>query len=131
VTAPASSTPDTGRLADAADRLVTASSTRRPAAPVRDLLGDDIAAGYAVQQELTRQRKSTGAAIVGRKIGLASPAVQHQLGVDQPDFGVQASCTYGTGNRMDGTRCARLIWRVVPRTVPRGRQAQVNGRNQA
>jgi len=88
VTTPASSTTNTGRLADAAGRLLTASQNRSPAAPVRDLLGDDIAAAYAVQQELTRQREAAGAVIVGRKIGLTSPAVQQQLGVDQPDFGV-------------------------------------------
>lgn len=73
----------------AADRLEHAQDTRTPTAPVRDILGStDIASAYAVQDELTRRRSSRGAQIVGRKIGLTSPAVQAQLGVDQPDFGV-------------------------------------------
>ena len=58
-------------------------------APVRDVLGTtDIATAYAVQAELTRRRLAEGRTITGRKIGLTSPAVQQQLGVDQPDFGV-------------------------------------------
>jgi 2-keto-4-pentenoate hydratase len=82
------STPSETTLA-AADRLEQAQITRKPAPPVRDLLGStDIAAAYAVQDELTLRRTSRGATIVGRKIGLTSPAVQKQLGVDQPDFGV-------------------------------------------
>lgn len=74
---------------EAADLLAAAADSATPTAPVRALLGDsDIAAAYAVQQELVRRRVAAGAVIVGRKIGLTSPAVQQQLGVDQPDFGV-------------------------------------------
>ncbi|MDA3624565.1 fumarylacetoacetate hydrolase family protein [Saccharopolyspora sp. WRP15-2] len=76
-------------IADAVARLSGAERTGTPAAPVRDVLGDtDIALAYAVQQELVRQREDRGAVPVGRKIGLTSPAVQRQMGVDQPDFGV-------------------------------------------
>ncbi|WP_426247436.1 2-keto-4-pentenoate hydratase [Nocardioides sp. LHG3406-4] len=73
----------------AARRLLHAARDRRPCAPVRDLIGaDDVAAAYAVQGWLTEYRLATGARVVGRKIGLTSPAVQAQLGVDRPDFGV-------------------------------------------
>ncbi|MCD9199842.1 2-keto-4-pentenoate hydratase [Aeromicrobium wangtongii] len=73
----------------AADRLEQAQSTLRPTPPVRDILGStDITAAYAVQDEVNLRRRARGAQVVGRKIGLTSPAVQQQLGVDQPDFGV-------------------------------------------
>ncbi|MCH5672880.1 2-keto-4-pentenoate hydratase [Streptomyces gilvus] len=76
-------------VAAAADRLLAAAATGRPCAPVRDVLGTaDIALAYAVQSRLGARRVAAGAAVTGRKIGLTSPAVQQQLGVDQPDFGV-------------------------------------------
>ncbi|MFF7941111.1 2-keto-4-pentenoate hydratase [Nocardia gamkensis] len=79
---------DTATIA-AADLLGAAVRSGTPCAPVRDLIGsDDVAAAYAVQELLTAERVAAGAEIVGRKIGLTSPAVQRQLGVDQPDFGV-------------------------------------------
>lgn len=72
----------------AAARLATAARDHRPCAPVRDLLGDsDVDLAYAVQLQLAAARLAGGARVVGRKIGLTSPAVQRQLGVDQPDFG--------------------------------------------
>lgn len=75
--------------ADAATRLAHAARTGTPCAPVRDILGEtDIDLAYAVQQRLVDGRIGDGAVIVGRKIGLTSPAVQQQIGVDRPDFGV-------------------------------------------
>jgi 2-keto-4-pentenoate hydratase len=76
-------------VAEAAARLEQADRTGAPCPPVRDLLGDtDLDAAYAVQRRLADARLSEGARVVGRKIGLTSPAVQQQLGVDQPDFGI-------------------------------------------
>lgn len=76
-------------LLDAAQRLRLASERGVPCAPVRDLIGaHDVVAAYGVQQRLTQQRQAAGAQIRGRKIGLTSVAVQQQLGVDRPDFGV-------------------------------------------
>ncbi|MER6980888.1 2-keto-4-pentenoate hydratase [Streptomyces carpinensis] len=79
----------TDSIAAAAARLRQAAATGTPAAPVRDLIGrDDVRAAYAVQLQLTTERIEAGATVVGRKIGLTSAAVQEQLGVDQPDFGI-------------------------------------------
>lgn len=78
-----------GAVRDAAEQLLQATATRTPCPPVRELLPDTtVATGYQVQRLLTRARLDEGRTITGRKIGLTSPAVQTQLGVDQPDFGV-------------------------------------------
>lgn len=80
---------DTGTIEAAFARLQGAFDTLRPCAPVRDLIGrDDVAAAYRVQEQLTARRLAEGATVIGRKIGATSKAVQEQLGVDQPDFGV-------------------------------------------
>src|SRR4051794_6989772 len=74
---------------EAAARLSHAAVAGVSCAPVRDIIdADDVESAYAVQQHQTRDRVAGGATIIGRKIGLTSPAVQEQLGVDQPDFGV-------------------------------------------
>ena len=73
---------------EAAGRLSAATTARRPCSPVRDVIRpDDVATAYHVQELLIAERIAAGARRIGRKIGLTSPAVQAQLGVDQPDFG--------------------------------------------
>lgn len=77
------------RVREAADRLLTAEREHRPGDPVRDLLGEsDLGAAYAVQQRIIASKLAGGATQVGRKIGLTSAAVQRQVGVDRPDFGM-------------------------------------------
>jgi 2-keto-4-pentenoate hydratase len=76
-----------------AQQLWDAELSRTPVPPVRqaiaDVAGDGsrILAAYAVQQNITQRRLDGGARLVGRKIGLTSPAVQKQLGVNEPDYG--------------------------------------------
>ncbi|MBL0885925.1 2-keto-4-pentenoate hydratase [Myceligenerans indicum] len=72
-----------------AGRLEGAAAARVAIPPLREEIGaGDVDAAYAVQAELTRRRVARGGHVVGRKVGLTSPAVQAQLGVDQPDLGV-------------------------------------------
>ena len=77
-------------LDQAAARLLAAFEAGTPCSPVRDLIGSaDVAAAYAVQEQVNAVAGPPArVTVVGRKIGLTSPAVQRQLGVDQPDFGV-------------------------------------------
>lgn len=73
----------------AAALLREAAVSGRPCGPVRHLLPDgDVDAAYRVQQANVAEATSSGRRVVGHKIGLTSVAVQRQLGVDQPDFGV-------------------------------------------
>lgn len=67
-------------------RLADAYRSGTPIAPVRDELGS-IDDAYRVQQLTVDGWLEAGRRVIGRKIGLTSPAVQRQLGVDQPDFG--------------------------------------------
>jgi 2-keto-4-pentenoate hydratase len=85
-------------------RLLSARASRTPCAPVRDLL-DDVGSAYAVQSAWVAERLDAGATVTGRKIGLTNPAVQAQLGVDSPDFGVLLDeMAVATGGVADTTR---------------------------
>jgi 2-keto-4-pentenoate hydratase len=74
---------------EAAARLMEAAKSGEVCAPVRDLIGiTDLPMAYGAQNIISHARLQAGARLVGRKIGLTSLAVQKQLGVDQPDFGM-------------------------------------------
>ncbi len=98
---------DDALIEQAADALLEAERARVPIPPIRHLIGDgsDVEAGYAVQRRNTDRWVAGGRRVTGRKIGLTSPAVQLQLGVDQPDFGTLfADNEYGDGSELPATR---------------------------
>ena len=95
------------------ERLATAAAALRaayragPIAPLRTILSPvDVGGAYAVQDINTRFWLAEGRRIVGRKAGLTAKAVQTQLGVDQPDFGVLFDDMRVTdGGRLAPVRC--------------------------
>lgn len=73
----------------AANALRNARATRTPIAPISVTHGiSGLAEAYAVAALNTQATLASGRRMVGKKVGLTSKAVQLQLGVDQPDFGI-------------------------------------------
>lgn len=86
-----------------ADQLYQAEQTQQAIAPIRDQLdaSSTLDTAYAIQNINTERALSQGRRLVGRKIGLTSIAVQKQLGVDSPDFGMLfADMAYGDGEQI-------------------------------
>mgnify|MGYP000433105778 CR=1 FL=1 len=60
-----------------------------PVSPLRMGFDEpDVDTAYAIQEVNTKRWLREGRKLTGRKIGLTSVAVQKQLGVDQPDYGM-------------------------------------------
>ena len=80
---------DPAAVQAAAKALRDARESRTPIDPIATRFGiAGLDAAYAVSELNTAARIADGRRIVGKKIGLTSVAVQQQLRVDQPDFGV-------------------------------------------
>jgi len=68
--------------------LRAARERREPIAPLTEVVPNlSVGDAYAIAQRNVAAAVAAGARVVGHKIGLTSPAVQEQLGVEQPDYG--------------------------------------------
>lgn len=77
-----------GEVQAAAESLLQAYTTRTPRDPIiTEWPGADIGDAYAIQQATVARWIAGGDVVRGHKVGLASAAMQRQMGVQQPDFG--------------------------------------------
>jgi 2-keto-4-pentenoate hydratase len=71
-----------------ADELLAAYRSGKTLQPLTSTYpGLTVDDAYAIQQRQASIRVSSGARVIGFKIGLTSAPIQQQLGVDQPDYG--------------------------------------------
>jgi 2-keto-4-pentenoate hydratase len=79
---------DTGKIAAFAEALFNAERGRKPVPPLTEadpsITVDDA---YAIQLANVKRALAMGHVISGKKIGLTSPGIQKQLGVNEPDYG--------------------------------------------
>lgn len=76
-------------IKQAAEILRKAQETGLACDPIREILDrQESKMAYAIQAFNTEFFLKQGRQMIGRKIGLTSKAVQEQLGVDQPDYGI-------------------------------------------
>jgi 2-keto-4-pentenoate hydratase len=80
---------DQRTLDEAAAQLRRATISRVPIAPLTEQFPElDVTDAWQIQL-LNRERQlASGRRILGYKVGLTSVAMQQQMGVDEPDFGV-------------------------------------------
>ena len=85
---------------------IRAAYVTAPISPIRtQLIFQEVDTAYEIQEANTSYWLSLGRRIVGCKIGLTSLAVQKQLRVDQPDFGILfADMEVGENERISLTR---------------------------
>lgn len=77
------------RHRDAARQLLAAYASGVPTDPLTEQYPDfHLDDAYQVQQEQLQEWLARGRTVVGHKVGLTAAAMQKQLGIDQPDYGL-------------------------------------------
>lgn len=76
------------QLSDAAKKLITASKDLKPIKPLTETHPDiTVEEAYRIQLITVEARLAERGKVVGKKIGLTSPAMQQMFDVDEPDYG--------------------------------------------
>ena len=76
------------RISEIAQALHQAMRERRAIAPISETdPGIEVDDAYRISRAFMSLREAAGERVIGKKIGVTSPAVQEMLGIDQPDFG--------------------------------------------
>uniref|UniRef100_Q47B09 Hydratase/decarboxylase n=1 Tax=Dechloromonas aromatica (strain RCB) TaxID=159087 RepID=Q47B09_DECAR len=93
-------------IQQAAAALRQARASRAAIPRISETFGiEGAAAAYAVSRCNTELDLAAGRRVSGKKIGLTSQAVQQQLGVDQPDYGVLfADMEFLSGSEVPASR---------------------------
>ncbi|MGE4427999.1 MAG: 2-keto-4-pentenoate hydratase [Solirubrobacteraceae bacterium] len=101
---------------DLGDALLAAFERGEAIEPLTDRHPDlSVTDAYRVQRRLIAGHEQAGRTVGGRKIGLTSEAIQRQLGVDVPDFGVLLDTHVLPSATVLSRRDQRLI---APRVEP-------------
>jgi 2-keto-4-pentenoate hydratase len=75
-------------LAEAAQKLLAAARDLKPIDPLTETYpGITVDEAYRIQLSTVEVRLSDGRKVVGKKIGLTSPAIQQMFAVTEPDYG--------------------------------------------
>lgn len=75
-------------LSEAAQRLIIAARNRKPVDPLTETYPEiTVEEAYRIQLITVEAWLAQGRKVVGKKIGITSPAIQEMLNVSEPDYG--------------------------------------------
>jgi len=90
---------DKAQISAWAEKLYAAERSRQAIPPITETAPSvTVDDAYAIQLENVKRVTGMGYAVSGKKIGLTSPGIQKQLGVNEPDYGhlfAAMDCTDG------------------------------------
>ncbi len=79
---------DESRIRALAERLLAAERDRKPIPPLTEVdTALTVDEAYRIQLRLVEWKESSGQVVIGKKIGITSPAMQAMLRVNEPDYG--------------------------------------------